>query len=127
MTLDERLQAMQARCEAIKSGRWYWAAYGGREYDTLVTDSIDGDVLDEPTPVMENIELANDDVLANFDFIAHARQDLPRLLAGFKILLSAMVCRDNTYPGQHDEKTCDQCKALAHAERLLKGDSPDAR
>lgn len=80
MTKKER-EAAKLRCKAATDGPWTLEAYGGREYDTLVANSIDGEPLDEPTPVLEEIELGSADLEANWYFIEHARTDLPAALA----------------------------------------------
>lgn len=67
---DEELTAIRLRCEAATPGPWT-SYVEGRDHDSgsdfIMTDGDD-------------IELAGGATAADQDFIAHARQDIPRLL-----------------------------------------------
>ena len=120
--LELALQQMEKRCDAATEGPWFFGAYAGRDTDTLLTRNDSEGELDEPTPALEAIgELSDGEVSDNWDFVAHARTDLPRLLAAFKVLKHEVEERVSTGRGLW------AIRALAHAERLLKGDSPDGK
>ena len=72
---DEELDAIEARCEAASAGPWV-SMVEGRDHTSGSSFIRTGAVDDRG----ENIELTGATV-SDQDFIAHARQDVPRLLA----------------------------------------------
>lgn len=82
---DAELDAMEQRCGAATPGPW-WAWFEGR--DGFGGDSFIGQGSDEPgtVPARRDLYLSTykDEPpvpVADYDFIAHARQDVPRLIA----------------------------------------------
>lgn len=71
---DEELAAMRRRCEAATSGPWK-SDVEGREHESGSNFIMVGSGAARGT----DIELSGATV-ADQDFIAHARQDIPRLL-----------------------------------------------
>lgn len=81
---DDELDAIEQRCAAASPGPWE-SFIEGRDHvsgDTIIR--IGGPVGDEPDMyVYRERDKASD---ADYDFIAHARQDVPRLLAEIRRL-----------------------------------------
>lgn len=82
---DAELDEMECRCNAATPGPW-WAWLEGR--DGVAGDSFIGQGSDEPDAVPRRRDLylstyTNEPPVSatDYDFIAHARQDLPRLIA----------------------------------------------
>ena len=72
---DEELKEIGARCQAATPGPWR-AYVEGRDHESGSSFIMTGEGRNRG----EDIELAGATV-ADYDFIAHARQDVPRLLA----------------------------------------------
>ena len=87
---DSELDAIEARCRAATPGPW-WAWVEGRE--GLGGDSFVGQGGDDEgsSPLRRDLYLSTYRGVspvppADYDFIAHARQDIPRLVAEIRRL-----------------------------------------
>jgi len=98
---DEREKRIRERESKATAGPWELRSIMGREYDTLscAYDLPGEEPLDEWTPVLEIMELPRDEVYANWKFVAHAREDIPALLAeidrlrlAVEFAIAALVC-----------------------------------
>lgn len=72
---EEELTAIEGRCNAATTGPWV-ACMEGRDHESG-SDFIMRGTADMRS---DDLELSNASQ-ADFDFIAHARQDIPRLVA----------------------------------------------
>ncbi len=132
LTPDE-LAAMRKRCEAATDGPWAWLSYGEKCYayavvtatqderhhyeqvgGLLVSDgSSEFGMTDErgrEVMVDENIcESERQEGRANCQFIAHARTDLPRLIAEVERLRTAL----ETIRRDHGQ-VCDEFEICGH-------------
>lgn len=80
------LDAIEKRANAASPGPWNFASYDHRECETLCVQFED---MDEPTPVLEGVDIGDNELYANWDFIAHARTDVPALIARVRELEEA--------------------------------------
>jgi hypothetical protein len=88
MTLSEQeLSAIEARCVAASPGEWV-AYIEGRDHECGSNFIMTG-VGQERGEDIEAIGLTHDD----HDFIAHARQDVPRLVAEVRRLYALLDAR----------------------------------
>lgn len=98
--LTKLLGEMQARCEAATEGPWAWAMTGDKSNDAVVGTCCDKDGRplsglldnDDDFDVLECVaEKINDAHFPDFAFIAAARSDLPRLIAGFRVAVEGLA------------------------------------
>lgn len=80
---ERELQQIKERCNKATPGLWQWARNKGDEFDHLV-GADDESVIDTHVETLDpyviqwvSIEISEE----NADFIAHAREDISRLLA----------------------------------------------
>jgi hypothetical protein len=97
--MTDRLDEIRARAEAATPGPWRWrglltaegseqtyAGYSQRVF-RFTTDSLDT----SPTLVAETFDGHSDTAPPNAEFIAHARDDIPYLLAEVERLRAALA------------------------------------
>lgn len=82
---DQDLRELQARCDAASPGPWK-AWVEGRDHTSGSSFVQTG---------AEDIEMSGA-TTADFEFIAHARQDVPRLLAEVQRLQAVIKGREET-------------------------------
>ena len=99
--MDEILAAIQERCDKATKGPWILGGCSGRMITT-------------PSGYVGDGFLADFDTQDNAEFSAHARDDVPRLLAWGRVMRKELQDRLATWP--HD-------KALARAEEALRGEN----
>lgn len=110
-TLTAVLAEIRARCDAASTGPWETTERHGRGYDDegwseLAVKSPGGVIA--MTYQTDALETENPE--ADGAFIAHAREDVPRLLAALEAVLG--------FP-----RSCDEYKAIS---RALTGEGEDA-
>ena len=99
MTLN--LEAIKARCEKATAGPWY--GYEERE------SSAEGHAVSTGPSNLFTIGISNQDA-NDADFIAHARTDIPALVAEVERLQSALAAARAALDGERD--ACDEARSL---------------
>lgn len=87
---ETELREIQARCEAASPGPWR-ACIEGRDHESGTSFVMTG----EGPGRGEDLEIPAA-TTADMDFIAHARQDIPRLLAEVRRLCKLLGKSDST-------------------------------
>ena len=124
-TTKKERQEMLARCEAVPKGPWTWDLHEGspcllgRVYGVSVILMPDIEFEDDPPEIMPDysvnlllrdgpdlVELQRDNPIAQF--IAHARTDLPDVLADFDDLEAAKATVEAEAAAMRE----DDCKAM---------------
>ena len=115
--LELALQEMEKRCEAAPEGPWVYTPRADEQ--SYCTDDVM--TASEPCLRIANVYGGPDypPHVADSDFIAHARTDLPRLIAGFREAMRGCVCTCSAE--SIEEGTCLACKALSLARSNLAG------
>lgn len=126
---DERLAAMQARCDAATPGPWYVEEDSGEDETTGAPwAELVGIAEDDGSPVIRKTDLGpdsdNDD---DWEFMAHARTDLPDTLDEIRRLRAVVAeqdARDRVAAGLLDRYRHWAANSLMAIELLNMPDKP---
>lgn len=141
--LDERrLEEIRARCEAATPGPWEFGqcgADGGTsgkasdkpDLDFVVVNAPPGEGSWDVVAGVSRDDCGEDpdifrEVASNYHFIAHARQDLPDLLAEVLELRAVLAAHDLCHDLHGKVDVQDFAKGCAAEQRKLYGCAPDA-
>lgn len=114
MTILEKLDEMQARCDKATPGPWRADWKGTNHFE--LTSASSPYWLVRPEQGFERGE--------DLEFVAHSRTDLPRLLAALRVAVDGLAsCCVNRIGGKEQLcGHCYSCKAIANVERALRGE-----
>jgi hypothetical protein len=91
--VDEEIENIRARCNAARSGPWVLIVEGRDQ-----TSGSSFIMIGEGNNRAEDLYLTGDDrpvPIADYDFVANARQDIPFLLAEIDRLKNQLRCKPN--------------------------------
>jgi hypothetical protein len=131
----KRLQEIRERTEAATPGPWKFEIDDTfRKYDFIVRTAYDvpSDSPDIEVVIRNHVgkEIGDKDYLSNFEFIAHARQDIPDLVAEVERLRAVLETLANVDNYKLYDSECVELNAegdtwypWAYAANALKGKS----
>lgn len=109
----KRLDEIEARTRAATEGPWevefYWDDTAGYEVEAITAGGTKGVIA---PPWNSQGDVGIEVTTADAEFIAHARQDVPALVAALRAVLE-MHKPDYTYP---ECPKCTECSDLASTE-----------
>jgi hypothetical protein len=127
----EELAAIRQRCEKATRGPWSLTLGSGNHlYTWVVRRHINGGItfIADCLPDGEGLKLAEKNHVPNMDFIAHARTDIPALLAEIEVYKAVLDdIYEDTFVGCPREVLISQArlKQLPH-QRSCTSDTPPA-